>query len=105
MHFAIQCQLAENTDEKRLALRATHLRFMDANKERIFCGGPTVGTNGQLEMMLIILKAPDLASAEAFMQAEPYNQAGVFQQVIIREWRQVLPEIQPGALLHEIDRP
>jgi uncharacterized protein len=104
MHFAIQCRLAENTDEKRLAIRTNHLRFMDANKERIFCGGPTVGTNGQLEMMLIILKAPDLASAEAFMQAEPYNQSGVFQQVIIHEWRQVLPEIQPGALLHEIDR-
>jgi uncharacterized protein len=103
MHFAIQCQLAENTDEKRLTLRLTHLRFMEANKDRIFCGGPTVGTDGQLEMMLIILNAPDVASAEAFMQTEPYNQSGVFQQVIIREWRQVLPEVQPGALLHEIN--
>jgi uncharacterized protein len=104
MYFAIQCRLAENIDEKRLALRPIHLRFMDANKERIFCGGPTVGLDGQLEMMLIILDAADFASAEAFMQKEPYNQAGVFQQVIIHEWRQILPENQPGALLHEIDR-
>jgi uncharacterized protein len=53
-------------------------------------------------MMLIILTAADLASAEAFIQTEPYNQAGVFQQVIIREWRQVLPEVQTGTLLQAI---
>jgi uncharacterized protein YciI len=103
MRFAIQCRVAENVDEKRLALRSTHLRFMEANKDCIYCGGPTVGLDGQLEMMLIILDAADLASAEAFIQAEPYNQSGVFQQVIIREWRQILPETQPGALLHEIN--
>ncbi|MGL5074901.1 MAG: YciI family protein, partial [Waterburya sp.] len=95
-------RLAENIDDKRLALRVNHLRFMEANKERIFCGGPTV-LNGQLEMMLIILNAVDLSAAEAFMQAEPYNQAGVFQQVTIREWRQVLPETKPGQLLNEIN--
>jgi uncharacterized protein len=102
MHFAIQCRLAENIDEKRLALRSTHLQFMEANKDRIFCGGPTIGSDGQPEMMLIILTAADLASAEAFIQTEPYNQAGVFQQIIIREWRQVLPEVQPGTLLQAI---
>jgi uncharacterized protein len=70
--------LAENTNEQRLALRPTHLRFMAANQERIFCGGPTVGLDGKLETMLIILEAADLASAKAFIQTEPYNQAGVF---------------------------
>jgi uncharacterized protein len=104
MYFAIQCVLAKDVDEKRLALRSTHLRFMEANKERIFCGGPTVGLDGQLETMLIILDAPNLNSAEAFIQTEPYNQSGVFQQVTIHEWHQVLPEVQPGALLHEIER-
>lgn len=92
MRFAIQCTLAKNTDEKRLALRRTHLRYMQANKDRIFCGGPTVNLEGQPEMMLIILNAPDLSSAEAFIQAEPYNQAGLFERVVIHEWRQVLPE-------------
>ncbi len=62
MHFALQCILAKNVDEKRLALRPTHLRFMEANKDRIFCGGPTVNSEGQLEMMLIILNASDLGS-------------------------------------------
>jgi uncharacterized protein len=104
MHFAIQCVLAENVNEQRLALRSTHLKYLEANKDRIFCGGPTVDRNGQPEMMLIIFNAPDLRSAEAFMQAEPYNQSGVFEQVTIREWRQVLPETEPGALLREIDR-
>jgi uncharacterized protein len=104
MHFAIQCVLAENVNEQRLALRSTHLKYLVANKEHIFCGGPTVDRNGQPEMMLIIFNAPDLLSAEAFMQAEPYNQSGVFERVTIREWRQVLPEIQSGELLRDIDR-
>jgi uncharacterized protein len=92
MRFALQCVLAENVDEKRLALRPKHLQYLAANKERIFCGGPTIDGNGQPEMMLIILNAPDLSSAEAFIQAEPYNQSGIFKQVTVREWRQVLPE-------------
>lgn len=103
MHFAIQCTLAKNTDDKRRTLRATHLRYMEANKERIFCGGPTVNLEGQPEMMLIILNAPDLAFTESFIQAEPYNQAGLFERVTIHEWRQVLPEAEPGLLLHEIN--
>ncbi len=103
MRFAIQCVLAENVKERRLSLRPTHLKYLEAHKERIFCGGPTVDQNGQPEMMLIILNAPDLLSAEAFMQADPYNRSGVFERITIREWRQVLPEVEPGALLHEIN--
>ncbi len=102
MRFVIQCILADNTDEKRIALRTEHLRYIEANKERIFCGGPTVDSVGHPEMMLIILDASDLASAEAFINAEPYNRAGLFRQVTVREWRLVLPESQPGALLREI---
>jgi uncharacterized protein len=102
MHFAIQCVLAANVTERRLALRPTHLQYLAAHKDRIFCGGPTLDRSGQPEMMLIIVTAPDLSSAEAFMQAEPYNQAGVFEKVTIRQWRQVLPEIESGELLREI---
>ena len=104
MRFAIQCVLAENVNDKRLALRSTHLKYLEAHKDSIFCGGPTVDRDGQPEMMLIIFNAPDLSSAEAFMQAEPYNHSGVFARVTIREWRQVLPESEPGALLREIAR-
>jgi uncharacterized protein len=99
MYFAIQCVLAANVNDKRVALRPTHIKYLEANKDRIFCGGPTVDLHGQPEMMLIIFNAPDLSSAEAFIQAEPYNQSGVFEQITIREWRQVLPETEPGSLL------
>ena len=104
MRFAIQCVLAKNVNEKRLALRSSHLKYLEANKERIFCGGPTVDGKGQPETMLIILNAADLLSAEAFIQAEPYNQAGVFAQITIHEWRQVLPEVELGTLLQKIER-
>jgi uncharacterized protein len=103
MRFVIQCVLAANVNDQRLALRPTHLKYLEANKERIFCGGPTIDQQGQPEMMLMILNVADLSSAEAFIQAEPYNQAGVFERVTIREWRQVLPEAESGALLREIN--
>ncbi len=102
MKFALQCILAKDSNDQRLALRTEHLRYIDAHKEQIFCGGPTVDKNGDPEMMLIILDVPDRASAEAFIQAEPYNRAGVFAQVTIRQWRQVLPESQPGELSRQI---
>jgi uncharacterized protein len=104
MYFTIQCVLAENVNEKRLALRSTHLKYLQANQEQIFCGGPTIDRKGEPETMLIIFNAPDLSAAEAFIQAEPYNQSGVFEQVTIREWRRVLPEVEVGFLLREIDR-
>jgi uncharacterized protein len=104
MHFALQCVLAKRTDEQRISLRTQHLQYIEANKHRIFCGGPTINSDGQPEMMLLILDVPDHAAAEAFIQVEPYNQAGVFANVTIREWRQILPEVHPGALLHEIDQ-
>jgi uncharacterized protein len=96
--------LAANVNDQRLALRPTHLKYLEANKERIFCGGPTLNQQGQPETMLIIFDAPDLLSAEAFIQAEPYNQSGVFEKVTISEWRQVLPEVESGELLREINR-
>jgi uncharacterized protein YciI len=102
MRFVIHCILASNTNEMRIALRAEHLQYIEANKERIFCGGPTIDANGHPEMMLIIVNATDLASAEAFINMEPYNRAGLFARVTVREWIQVLPESQPGALLSEI---
>ncbi|WP_017302441.1 YciI family protein [Nodosilinea nodulosa] len=104
MQFAIQCVLASDVEAQRLSLRPTHLRYLEAHKNQIYCGGPTVGLDGQPEMMLIILTAPDRAAAEAFIDAEPYNRAGVFAQVSLREWRRVLPESEPGELLKEIER-
>jgi|SRR5919199_1178874 uncharacterized protein YciI len=104
MKFALQCILARNSSDRRIALRGEHLRYVEAHKKQIFCGGPTLDDNGNPEMMLIILDVPDLASAETFIQAEPYNRAGVFERVIIRQWRQVLPESQPGELLQQIQQ-
>ncbi|HEY9642804.1 MAG TPA: YciI family protein, partial [Coleofasciculaceae cyanobacterium] len=82
--------------------RTEHLRYIEAHKEQIFCGGPTLDDHGNSEMMLIILDAPDLASAEAFIQVEPYNRSGVFERITIRQWRQILPESHPGELLQQI---
>lgn len=85
MRFVIQCPLAANSDEQCVALRPEHLRYIQTHKEQVFCGGPTVDDAGKPEVMLILLDVPDRATAEAFIDAEPYNRAGVFERVTIRE--------------------
>lgn len=102
MKFVLQCILAKDSSDRRIELRTEHLRYIEAHKEQIFCGGPTLDDNGNPEMMLIILDVPDLASAEAFIQSEPYNCSGVFERITIRQWRQILPESHPGELLQQI---
>ena len=102
MKFVLQCTLAKDANDQRIALRTEHLRYIAAHEEQIFCGGPTLDANGNPEMMLIILEVPDLVSAEAFIDAEPYNRAGVFERVTVHQWRQVLPKSQPGELLRQI---
>lgn len=102
MRFILQCTLAEDSDEKRAVLRSKHLQYIEANKDRIFCGGPAINSDGQPEMMVIILEVPNSTSAEDFMSSEPYNQAGVFSKVTIRQWRQILPELEPDSLAKAI---
>jgi uncharacterized protein YciI len=102
MKFALQCILAKDSSDLRIRLRTEHLSYIEAHKDQIFFGGPTLDDDGNPEMMLIILDVPDLTSAEAFIQGEPYNRSGVFERVRIREWRQILPESHPGELLQQI---
>ena len=48
------------------------------------------------------LKLPDRTAAEAFVRDEPYHRAGLFESVLIRRWRQMVPELHENALLEEL---
>jgi uncharacterized protein YciI len=37
------------------------------------------------------MEFPDRAAAEAFAAGDPYRKAGLFESVIIRRWKKVLP--------------
>jgi len=102
MKAALICTLGPDVEARRLALRASHLAYIAKHRSRILFGGPTLSAEGRPERMLIILDVPDLAAAHAFVAAEPYSANGVFAQVEVRAWSQVLPEAETGALDHAL---
>ena len=83
----------------RLSVRPAHLERLRAlqNEGRLILAGPhpaidcedpgEAGFSGSL----IVAEFPDLAAAQAWADADPYVQAGVFVQITVKPFRKVLP--------------
>jgi hypothetical protein len=46
---------------------------------------------------LFIIDVDSRAAATAFTENEPFHKAEVFESVLVRRWRQMQPEVSPGA--------
>lgn len=99
MLYAIFGQDVANSLEKRLSVRAAHLSRLEAlqNAGRLILAGPFPAVDapdpGQAGFSgsLIVAEFDSLAAAEAWAAADPYIAAGVYAQVAVRPFRQVLP--------------
>lgn len=100
MHaFLILCEVDPMRLELFGRLRAEHYAFLLEEEHRIVFGGPARSEiDGMPETMLIVVTAPALDDAEAFIMREPYNAHGGFRKVTVRPWSQVLPEGETGVL-------
>jgi len=99
MLYAIFGQDVENSLAKRLSVRLAHLARLEALQKagRLVLAGPfpaadasdpgTAGFSGSL----IVAEFDSLAAAETWAAADPYVAAGVYAQVAVRPFRQVLP--------------
>ncbi|WP_020560093.1 YciI family protein [Thiofilum flexile] len=99
MWYSIVCEDSVNSLEKRLAARPAHLERLQAlkNQGRLLLAGPnpaidsedpgTAGFSGSL----IVASFDSLADAQAWANADPYVIAGVYQQVMIKPFKKVLP--------------
>lgn len=84
---------------RRLAARPAHLARLEALKQegRLLLAGPfpaidaadpgEAGFTGSL----IVAEFADLAAAQAWADADPYVDAGVYARVDVRPFRKVLP--------------
>lgn len=89
----------------RRAMRAVHLDYMIARRHLILFGGPLLDDDGGSALgSVIMLDLPDRDAVTAFLAEEPYSKAGLFEQVIIRRWRQMVPEPAPDTLARELAR-
>lgn len=68
-----------------------HWSYMDLFDERLIARGPTFAADGETPTGSVhIVDLPDPAAARAFAFDEPNYQAGVYRDVLLRRWRNLL---------------
>ncbi len=83
-----------NTDrpaslDLRMATRPAHLEYLVTRDSVIVSAGALLDPEGKPSGSLIVIDVPDLATAQAFADGDPYTKAGLFEGMIVRPFRQV----------------
>jgi hypothetical protein len=78
---------------RRAKIRPAHIDYLKPFAGRMFAAGPLFDDSGNAIGSLLIIDFPDRATAEEFTANDPYAQAGLFESVVIRAWKKVLPEV------------
>ncbi|WP_426811005.1 YciI family protein [Pseudomonas sp. WOUb67] len=99
MLYAIIASDVANSLEKRLAARPAHIERLQQLKAqgRVVLAGPhpAIDSNDPGEAgfsgSLIVAEFESLAAAQAWAEADPYIAAGVYDNVIVKPFKQVLP--------------
>lgn len=72
----------------RASERAAHLAFLDANKALLLACGAKLSDDGEAAGGgLYVVDVETRAEAEAFIAADPFFIAGLFERVVINRWR------------------
>ncbi|MDD2060858.1 YciI family protein [Pseudomonas sp. GD03860] len=99
MLYAIIASDVADSLEKRLAARPAHIERLQQLKEqgRVVLAGPhpaidsndpgAAGFSGSL----IVAEFDSLPAAQAWADADPYIAAGVYDKVVVKPFKQVLP--------------
>ncbi|MEV7083392.1 YciI family protein [Streptomyces sp. NPDC093516] len=75
----------------RQELGEAHWAYMDGYEAELIARGPTFAADGETPTGSVhIVDLPDPAAARAFAFDEPNQRAGVYRDVLLRRWRNVL---------------
>lgn len=95
MLFMLLATDADNSKEARAAARPAHLeRLKELDKQgRLLTAGPTPMPEDPDTMSgsLIIADFENLDAAQAWAEADPYVDAGVYAELLIRPYKKVFP--------------
>jgi uncharacterized protein YciI len=102
MAFLVLCIDKPGSAALRRRTRVVHLDYMIRHRARVLFGGPLTSDDGAATVgSLMVLDFAERHAVEAFLSDEPYGKAGLFESVIIRRWRQMVPELELGILERE----
>ncbi|OCR24759.1 hypothetical protein AFK24_11530 [Pseudomonas syringae] len=99
MLYAIVATDVENSLEKRLSVRPAHLERLNALKDegRLILAGPNPAVDSNdpgaagFTGSLIVAEFDSLSAAKAWAEADPYVKAGVYEHVVVKPFKLVLP--------------
>ena len=90
MLYVLICEDKPDSEALRKSVRPQHLDHLQGFDVRF--AGPMLADNEETMIgSIIVIDAADKSSAESFAASDPYNQAGLFANVTIRPFRQVVP--------------
>ena len=95
--FAIIATDAPNSLEARLAARPAHLARLEQlqQQQRLVLAGPHPNPDAEgFTGSLVVAEFESLDAAKAWAAADPYCAAQVYQQVIVKPFKQVLPVVE-----------
>ena len=99
MWYAIISQDVEDSLPLRAKARDAHLERMKAlvNEGRLLIAGPHPAVDSEdpgpagFTGSLVVVDFPSLSDAQAWADADPYIEAGVYDSVIVKPFKRVLP--------------
>lgn len=99
MLYAIISQDVENSLEKRLSVRSAHIERLEKLKEqgRLIIAGPHPAIDNNepgpagFTGSLIVAEFESLEAAQTWADNDPYIKAGVYDSVIVKPFKKVLP--------------
>ena len=99
MYYAIISEDVSNSLEKRKAARPDHIARLEQLKSqgRLLVAGPHPAIDSEdpgsagFTGSLVIAEFENLAAAQAWADADPYVAGGVYQKVVVKPYKKVLP--------------
>lgn len=94
----------EGAAEERAKRRIPHLNFIGSRQNQVIFGGPILTESEEMVGSLMILDFSNRQALDAHLAEDPYFASGLYEAVIIRKTRKIVPEDHPGDLAEEIER-
>ncbi|MEQ5807337.1 YciI family protein [Alteromonas sp. NFXS44] len=99
MFYMICATDVENSLEKRLAARPAHLARLNALKDegRLLIAGPFPAIDSEdpgpagFTGSLVVAEFDSVETAQAWAEADPYVEARVYDNVVVKPYKKVLP--------------
>ena len=92
MLYVLLCEDKPDSQDLRLATREAHLAYVGTQGDAVRLAGPMLSDDGERMVgSLFIVAADDAQAVRALHDADPYTRAGLWANVVIRPFRQVIP--------------